>query len=129
MKKEINIIFHLRQNELNDVSFNIEGTIEEKKEYTRIIFDEPIDNGAKTVIDIYNNRVFLKRLGDIKTKMEYIENEETIVSIDTDFGYQLKMNNFTKKLKRYDNGIDIIYQTESDKEQNVEHRLSLKWFE
>lgn len=37
------------------------------------------------------------------------------------------MNNYTKYLEIDENSLQIVYQTETDKEQNVTHNLSLKW--
>ena len=59
--------------------------------------------------------------------MEYVENEITTVYMKTDFNYELSMNNFTKRLIIGEDFIDVIYQTETDKEENLTHNLVIKW--
>jgi domain of unknown function (DUF1934) len=127
MKEEIDISFHLNRRNYDEMSFEVKGTIENKIDYTRIIFDEPLDEGAKTVVDIYDEKIILKRFGKVKTKMEYSLNEETFVSITTDFGYELNMLNHTKTIEKNHNYIHVIYQTEADLEQGLEHELVLNW--
>ena len=64
--------------------------------FKRIIFVEPSDDNAKTVIDIYDdNRVIINRFGKIHTKMVYILNEETLATLKTDFGHEVSMSNYT----------------------------------
>ena len=52
---------------------------------------------------------------------------DTTLYLTTNFNYQLSMNNYTKYLEIDENSLQIVYQTETDKEQNVTHNLSLKW--
>lgn len=127
MKEEIDISFHLNRKDYDEMSFEVKGKIESKMDYTRIVFDEPLDEEAKTIVDIYNTKVILRRLGLVKTRMEYVLNEETFVSITTDFGYELKMLNRTKVMEKDENHLHIIYQTEADSEQELEHELILQW--
>lgn len=133
MKKEINVIFNLERLGYDKIAFETNGTLETKKDYTRIIFDEVTDDVAKTVVDIYindeisKNKVIIKRLGQIKTTMEYILNEETRALLKTDFGYEFSMQTYTSVLEIKNDSLKIRYQTESDIEQNLEHEFTLNW--
>lgn len=127
MKKEINVTFNLERLGYDKIAFETNGTLEIKKDYTRIIFDEVTDDVAKTVVDIYINKVIIKRLGEIKTTMEYILNEETQALLKTDFGYEFSMRTHTSLLETNDESLIIRYQTESDIEQNLEHEFTLNW--
>lgn len=133
MKKEINVTFSLERLGYDKIAFETNGTLEIKKDYTRIIFDEVTDDVAKTVVDIYindelsKNKVIIKRLGQIKTTMEYILNEETQALLKTDFGYEFSMQTYTSVLEIKNDSLKIRYQTESDIDQNLEHEFTLNW--
>ena len=60
-------------------------------------------------------------------KMEYELNKINTVYMKTDFNYELSMDSFTKKLEIGDDYIDIIYQTETDKDEGLTHNLVVKW--
>lgn len=132
MKKEINLIFNLERLGYDQIAFETKGTLETKREYTRIVFDEITDDVAKTVVDIYNHaldkkKVVIRRLGKLKTTMEYRLNQETMSNLKTDFGYEFSMRTYTSVLEIKENYLNIRYQTESDIEQHLEHEFTLKW--
>lgn len=134
MKKEINLIFNLERLGYDKIQFETIGILETKREYTRIVFDEITDNIAKTIVDIYHKslnmnveKVIIKRYGELKTTMEYIQNQETISNLKTNFGYEVSMQTYTSLLEIKENSLRIRYQTESDIDQNFEHEFMLKW--
>ena len=128
MKKQIQIHFSLGQINGSSTLFNVDGFVEEHVHFKRIIFVEPSDDNAKTVIDIYDdNRVIINRFGKIHTKMVYILNEESLATLKTDFGYEVSMSNYTHELRIESNLLAITYQTLSDKEQGGHHKLLITW--
>lgn len=128
MKEQIQISFSLGLSNGASTFFNVDGFIEEHLQFKRIVFVEPSDDNAKTVIDIYkDNKVIINRFGKIHTKIICIKNEETLATLKTDFGYEMSMSNYTHELKIENNLIDITYQTLSDKEQGERHKLLLTW--
>lgn len=124
---KIEIKFDLRVSSGESTSFITEGSCEKTKDFTKLCFIEQTDLLANTEVYIYNNKVIIKRSGQIKMEMTYIEGEESIVYLMTDFNYQLSMRNFTQKLEITDSSIVVVYQTETDIEQGVTHTLCLKW--
>ena len=60
-------------------------------------------------------------------KMEYIKNTDTTVFLTTNFNYELSMNCTTLFLEILYKEIKVVYQTETDKEQNLTHNLLIKW--
>lgn len=129
MKEAIKINFLLTVSDGTKTEFLVDGNLEDKTNYNRITFKEPTEDKALTCIDIYKNenKIVLNRLGELHTKMEYIPNEETIAILKTNFGFDLSMNCKTKFIEKQDNSIIVIYQTETDIEQNEEHQLTLSW--
>ncbi len=129
MKEEKEISFMLKRNNNEEISFEVKGTIEKKEEYTRIVFDEPLKEKAKTAVDIYNDKVILNRLGTIKTKIVFIPNEETTISMRTKEGFELEVLNYTKLFEKSEASFHIIYQSEADFKENLEHDFTIKWSE
>ena len=129
MKEAIKINFLLTVSDGTKTEFLVDGNLEEKTNYNRITFKEPTEDKALTCFDIYRSesKIVLNRLGELHTKMEYIPNEETIATLKTNFGFDLSMNCKTKLIEKQDNSIIVIYQTETDIEQNEEHQLTLSW--
>lgn len=129
MKEEKEISFMLKRNNNEEISFVVMGTIEKKEEYTRIVFDEPLKEKAKTAVDIYKDKVILNRLGTIKTKIVFIPNEETTISMRTKEGFELEVLNYTKLFEKDDTSFHIIYQSEADFKEDLEHDFTIKWSE
>lgn len=127
--KKIEIDFKLSVSDGSMTSFITDGIYEEFDDYIKISFIEETEIKANTSIDIYKDRVIIKRVGKINMEMEYIMGMDTTLYLTTNFNYQLSMNNYTKYLEIDENSLQIVYQTETDKEQNVTHNLSLKWFD
>lgn len=127
MKEKINVDFSLAVSDGSVTSFQTNGMIEHFKDMMRICFLEVSEIKAMTTVDIYNDKVSIKRVGAIKMYMEYIEGQTSKVSLDTDFNYHIDMDSFTYKLDILENSLYIMYQTETDKEQNITHTLTLKW--
>ena len=81
-----------------------------------------------TIIDIYEEKIILNRKGnELSMKMEYIKNTDTTVFLTTNFNYELSMNCTTLFLEILYKEIKVVYQTETDKEQNLTHNLLIKW--
>lgn len=125
--KNVEIDFNLYVSDGTQTSFITKGKYIEFKEFKRINFIEETEIKADTYIDIYKDKVLLERIGQIYMKMEYALNKTTTVYMKTDFNYELSMDSFTKKLEIGENYIDIIYQTETDKEEGLTHNLVVKW--
>lgn len=124
---KIEINFNLSVSNGEITSFITNGSYEKNNNIIKICFIEQTDIAANTEVYIYDNKVIIKRYGQIQMDMTYIENEETMVNLTTDFNYQLSMRNFTHKLNINQDNILIIYQTETDIEQQLTHTLCLKW--
>lgn len=125
--KNVEIEFNLYVSDGSKTSFITDGKYIEFDNFKRINFIEETEIKADTYVDIYKDKILLDRRGTIHMTMEYIENETTTVYMKTDFNYELSMNNFTKKLIIGEDYIDVIYQTETDKEENLTHNLVIKW--
>lgn len=125
--KNVEIEFNLYVSDGSKTSFITDGKYIEFDNFKRINFIEETEIKADTYVDIYKDKILLDRRGTIHMTMEYIENEITTVYMKTDFNYELSMNNFTKRLIIGEDYIDVIYQTETDKEENLTHNLVIKW--
>lgn len=125
--KNIEIDFNLYVSDGANTSFITNGKYIEFNEFRRINFIEETEIKADTYIDIYKDKVLLERKGQIYMKMEYELNKINTVYMKTDFNYELSMDSFTKKLEIGDDYIDIIYQTETDKDEGLTHNLVVKW--
>lgn len=125
--KNVEIEFNLYVSDGSKTSFITDGKYIEFDNFKRINFIEETEIKADTYVDIYKDKILLDRRGTIHMTMEYIENETTTVYMKTDFNYELSMNNFTKRLIIGEDYIDVIYQTETDKEENLTHNLVIKW--
>jgi uncharacterized beta-barrel protein YwiB (DUF1934 family) len=125
--KNVEIEFNLYVSDGSKTSFITDGKYIELDNFKRINFIEETEIKADTYVDIYKDKILLDRRGTIHMTMEYVENEITTVYMKTDFNYELSMNNFTKRLIIGEDFIDVIYQTETDKEENLTHNLVIKW--
>ncbi len=125
--KSVEIDFNLYVSDGANTSFITTGKYIEFSEFRRINFIEETEIKADTYIDIYKDKVVLERNGQIYMKMEYELNKTNTVYMKTDFNYELSMDSFTKKLEIGDDYVDIIYQTETDKEEGLTHNLVVKW--
>ena len=125
--KSVEIDFNLYVSDGSNTSFITTGKYIEFNEFIRINFIEETEIKADTYIDIYKDKVVLERIGQIYMKMEYELNKTNTVYMKTDFNYELSMDSFTKKLEIGDKYIDVIYQTETDKEEGLTHNLVVKW--
>ena len=125
--KKIEVDFKLLVSDGSMTSFITYGLYEEFDDYIEISFTEETQIKANTKVDIYKDKVMIQRMGEINMEMEYIMGMDTTLHLTTDFNYQLSMNNYTKYLEINENSLQIVYQTETDKEQNLTHNLFLKW--
>ncbi len=125
--KNVEIEFNLYVSDGSKTSFITDGKYIEFDNFKRLNFIEETEIKADTYVDIYKDKILLDRRGSIHMTMEYVENETTTVYMKTDFNYELSMNNFTKRLVIGEDYIDVIYQTETDKEENLTHNLVIKW--
>lgn len=125
--RNVEINFSLEATDGSNVLFTTNGTLEQINNILRLQFIEQTELKANTIVDIYQDKVIIKRSGPVEMQMEYIMNEDTIAHLTTDFNYQLSMNNHTDYLEINDNQIQIVYQTEFDKEQKITHKLVIKW--
>ena len=125
--KNVEIDFNLYVSDGSNTSFITNGKYIEFNEFRRINFIEETEIKADTYIDIHKDKVVLERNGQIYMKMEYELNKINTVYMKTDFNYELSMDSFTKKLEIGDDYINIIYQTETDKEEGLTHNLVVKW--
>ena len=126
--KLVEIDFKLLVSDGTSTMFTTEGTYEEFKDFRRIQFYEQTELKALTIIDIYEEKIILNRKGnELSMKMEYIKNTDTTVFLTTNFNYELSMNCTTLFLEILYKEIKVVYQTETDKEQNLTHNLLIKW--
>lgn len=126
--KLVEIDFKLLVSDGTSTMFTTEGTYEEFKDFRRIQFYEQTELKALTIIDIYEEKIILNRKdNELSMKMEYIKNTDTTVFLTTNFNYELSMNCTTLFLEILYKEIKVVYQTETDKEQNLTHNLLIKW--
>ena len=125
--KKIEVDFKLLVSDGSMTPLITDGLYEEFDDYIEISFTEETQIKANTKVDIYKDKVMIQRMGEINMEMEYIMGMDTTLHLTTDFNYQLSMNNYTKYLEINENSLQIVYQTETDKEQNLTHNLFLKW--
>lgn len=124
---DIELNFSMDTTDGANISFVTNGKLFDTKEYRLISFIEQTDTFALTKVYIYKDLVKIIRTGKILTEMTFIDGDETNAFLSTDFNYSLTMLNMTKKLTISDDNIYIVYQTTTDKEQNIDHILRLKW--
>lgn len=77
------------------------GSMYEKNNDIYIVYKEELEKGSvhvTTTIKISGNEVFIKRFGDIKSDMKFVQGEETITKYRTPQGlFDIKIN--TQKLE------------------------------
>lgn len=129
MKQEVQLIFRLSETDGTEIYFETKGIIDQQQEKTRLLFKEELEGNTPTIIEINPHipRVILKRLGEIRTYMEYQVNQVTQAIMRTDFNYELKMATYTTILEIGTSSLRIVYQTENDKEENRQHELYIEW--
>lgn len=123
----VEIDFQLLVSDGSSTSFITNGKYHIQEEFKTLTFIEQTDLKSLTKIYIYTDKVVIKRTGKIQMDMSFSLKETTMVNLKTDFAYELQMNNYTKYLQITPDQIQAIYQTETDKEQNITHNLMIKW--
>lgn len=129
MKQAVQIIFRLSETEGTEIYFETKGILDQQEHKKRLLFKEELEGNTPTIIEMDYNipKVILKRLGEIRTYIEYQTNCITQAIMRTDFNYELKMATYTTILEIGANTLKVVYQTENDKEENRQHELYIQW--
>ncbi|MCM1260832.1 MAG: DUF1934 family protein [Prevotella sp.] len=129
MKQAVQIIFHLSETDGTEIYFETKGILDQQEQKTRLLFKEELEGNTPTIIEMDHHipRVILKRLGEIRTHIEYQVGSVTQAIMKTDFNYELEMSTYTTTLEIDSRSLRIVYQTENDKEENRQHELYIKW--
>lgn len=129
MKQAIQLIFCLSETDGTEIYFETSGILDQQENKTRLLFKEELEERIPTIVEIYKNipKIVLKRLGEIRTHIEYQLGIVTQAVMQTNFNYELKMATYTSVLEIDANALRVVYQTENDKEENRQHELKLKW--
>lgn len=129
MKQAVQIIFRLSETEGTEIYFETKGILDQQEHKKRLLFKEELEGNTPTIIEMDYNipKVILKRLGEIRTYIEYQTNCITQAIMRTDFNYELKMATYTTILEIGANTLQVVYQTENDKEENRQHELYIQW--
>jgi len=122
---DVTIDFTLNTTDGTSIRFFTNGELVNYDNYKRLTFIEQTDALLDTVVDIYSNKVLITRTGKIYMKMEFDLTNDTTVVLKTENNFEVKMLNKTESLLIEDGFIEIIYQTEMDKEHGVHHQLKL----
>ena len=129
MKQAVQIIFRLSETDGTEIYFETKGILDQQEHKKRLLFKEELEGNTPTIIEMDYNipKVILKRLGEIRTYIEYQTNCITQAIMRTDFNYELKMATYTTILEIGANTLKVVYQTENDKEENRQHELYIQW--
>ncbi|MCM1514182.1 MAG: hypothetical protein NC090_04265 [Anaeroplasma bactoclasticum] len=129
MKQAVQLTFHLCETDGTEIYFETNGILDQQEHKTRLLFKEELEGNTPTIIEMDHNisRVILKRLGEIRTYIEYQVGSVTQAIMRTDFNYELKMATYTTVLEIENHSLRVVYQTENDKEENRQHELYIEW--
>ena len=128
---KVKVKFSLETTDENSLTFETTGILRIDEEEKALTFIEQTDMHLPTTIYINEkqNTVTIKRTGQIESKMIFDQLKETLSLFKVDNQYEISMYTHTNYLLIKESEIQIIYQTEIDKEQNVSHQLKVKWEE
>ncbi len=128
---KVKVKFSLETTDENSLTFETTGVLRIDEEEKVLTFIEQTDMHLPTTIYINEkqNTVTIKRTGQIESKMIFDQVKETLSLFKVDNQYEISMYTHTNFLSIKESEIQIIYQTEIDKEQNVSHQLKVKWEE
>ena len=128
---KVKVKFSLETTDENSLTFETTGILRIDEEEKALTFIEQTDMHLPTTIYINEkqNTVTIKRTGQIESKMIFDQLKETLSLFKVDYQYEISMYTHTTYLLIKESEIQIIYQTEIDKEQNVSHQLKVKWEE
>ena len=128
---KVKVKFSLETTDENSLTFETTGILRIDEEEKVLTFIEQTDMHLPTTIYINEkqNTVTIKRTGQIESKMIFDQVKETLSLFKVDNQYEISMYTHTNFLSIKESEIQIIYQTEIDKEQNVSHQLKVKWEE
>lgn len=127
MEKEVMVNFLIEATDGSSVTFDTPGTLIEHDDHRDLIFNEENDAKLKTTIHIYPTHLLLERFGDLQMFMEFKIGQTTYVKMKTNFKFELSMACLTQSLLIESNLIDVIYQTDSDRERDITHHLHIKF--
>ena len=128
---KVKVKFSLETTDENSLTFETTGILKIDEDEKVLTFIEQTDMHLPTTIYINEkqNTVTIKRTGQIESKMIFDQVKETLSLFKVDNQYEISMYTHTNFLLIKESEIQIIYQTEIDKEQNVSHQLKVKWEE
>lgn len=128
---KVNVKFSLLTTGDSSLSFETVGMFRIVNDEKVLTFIEQTDMHLPTTIYINEkkNIVTVKRSGQIVSTMEFDETKETMSYFKVDNQYEISMYTYTNYLLINKDEIQIVYQTEIDKEQNINHQLKVKWEE
>ena len=115
VKINIHTIQYNEYGERNDIKVNTTGTLYEKKENTYVIYKEKEDNKETTTsIKIEDDKVMIKRFGEVNSTMIFKENDIISSNYSTPQGF------FVVELKTKKLNIDIKEEITIDIDYDIE---------
>jgi uncharacterized beta-barrel protein YwiB (DUF1934 family) len=127
MKKEVMVNFLIEATDGSSVTFMTPGPLIDYEDHKELTFIEENDAKLETTVSIYPAHLVIERTGDLKMKMEFKIGQTTYVKMKTNFKFELTMACVTHSLLIEPNLIDVIYQTDTDRENNITHHLRIKF--
>lgn len=121
----VSIDFSLNTTDGTSIQFFSNGLLKRLPQYIELSFVEQTETKLDTIVEIYLDKVIITRTGKIYMKMEFNPLIDTTVVLKTENNFEVKMLNKTQSLLIEDDKIEIIYQTEMDKEHGVHHQLKI----
>ncbi len=122
----VNVNFVLNESSGESLNFIADGELQKLADCTKLTFIEQTDLKLKTELYIYKDMVELKRYGKVTMSMEYNLSKETNADMNID-GFEISMLCTTNFLDIKKDRIEVIYQTELDRENDITHQLMISW--
>jgi uncharacterized beta-barrel protein YwiB (DUF1934 family) len=127
MEKQVTVSFLIEATDGSSLTFITDGRLSEDDLSRTLFFVEQTDTKLDTKVTILPEHVIIERFGVLNMTMDFIIGQTTYVKMQTNFKFELTMECVTQNMTVQSNSIDIIYQTDSDRENNITHHLLIKF--
>jgi uncharacterized beta-barrel protein YwiB (DUF1934 family) len=127
MEKQVTVTFLIEATDGSSLSFITDGRLTEDDKSRTLFFVEQTDAKLDTKVTILPEHVIIERFGVLNMTMDFIIGQTTYVKMQTNFKFELTMECVTQSMRIEGNLIDIIYQTDTDRENDITHHLLIKF--
>jgi uncharacterized beta-barrel protein YwiB (DUF1934 family) len=127
MEKQVTVTFLIEATDGSSLSFITDGRLTEDDKSRTLFFVEQTDAKLDTKVTILPEHVIIERFGVLNMTMDFIIGQTTYVKMQTNFKFELTMECVTQSMRIEGNLIDIMYQTDTDRENDITHHLLIKF--